>query len=85
MSCDNKINKKDKNICSKKQRIQNSKIKKNVKKENSDDSESDDTCSASDDDEFNIMEYRKFLGKLFPSKFLNKKIKKDNEFKNTIK
>ena len=87
MSCDNKINKKGKNICSKKQPIKNSKIKKDIKKENSDDSESDDSYSDSDDDEsgINRMEYRKFLNKLFPSKFLNKKIKKDNNFKNKIK
>lgn len=87
MSSDNKINKKDKNICSKKQIKKNSKIKKDIKKENSDDSESDDSYNESDDDEcnFDVTEYRKMLGKLFPSKFLNKKIKKDNEFKNKIK
>jgi ATP-dependent Lon protease len=87
MSSDNKINKKDKNICSKKQIKKNSKIKKDIKKENSDDSESDESYNESDDDEcnFDVTEYRKLLGKLFPSKFLNKKIKKDNEFKNKIK
>jgi ATP-dependent Lon protease len=88
MSCDNKINKKDKNICSKKQIKKNSKMKKDIKKENSDDSESDDSCNDSDEDDdsmFDVTEYRKFLGKLFPSKFLNKKIKKDTEFKSKIK
>lgn len=88
MSCDNKINKKDKNICSKKQIKKNSKMKKDIKKKNSDDSESDDSCNESDEDDdsmFDITEYRKFLGKLFPSKFLNKKIKKDNEIKSKIK
>ena len=87
MSCDTKINKKDKNICSKKQIKKNSKIKKDIKKENSDDSESEESCNDSDDDEsnFDVTEYRKFLGKLFPSKFLNKKIKKDNEFKSKLK
>jgi ATP-dependent Lon protease len=87
MSCDNKINKKDKNICSKKQIKKNTKNKKDIKKENSDDSESDDSHIDSEDEDnnFDIMEYRKFLGKLFPSSFLNKKIKKDCEFKNKIK
>jgi hypothetical protein len=91
MSCDNKINKKDKTICSKKQIKKISKNKKDIKKEISDDSESeDDSYNESDDDDddesnFDVTEYRKFLGKLFPSTFLNTKIKKDNDFKNKIK
>ena len=43
-----------------------------------------DNSDSSDSDAMDVIEYRKFLGKLFPSKNLNKKIKLGNSLKNHI-
>jgi len=74
-------------------REMNKKIQKKVddskrKKKNnkSDDDDNDDEYITSDsEDEMDILEYRKFLGKMFPSKHMNKKIKAGNDLKKKIK
>ena len=53
---------------------------KKLKKHNDSDSDNDMSThsdSEEDCDEMDMHEYRKFLGKMFPSKYLKNKIKKD--------
>ena len=47
-------------------------------------SEESDNSDSSDSDALDVIEYRKFLGKLFPSKNLNKKIKLGNSLKKHV-
>ncbi|MDC1321264.1 AAA family ATPase [Flavobacteriaceae bacterium] len=64
--------------------MRDTRVKKNGKelKRNEDSDSSDDNSvrsdSESDEEQMNMHEYRKFVNKIFPSKFLTKKIKKDS-------
>ena len=77
-----KTNKKELNKKSKK-REELARRKKSNEQSDDDDVEE---CSTSDDedDEMDVQEYRKFLSKMFPSKFIDKKIKADNKMKNSV-
>ena len=65
-------------------KMRDTRVKKNGKglKRNEDSDSSDDNSarsdSESDEEQMNMHEYRKFVNKIFPSKFLTKKIKKDS-------
>lgn len=55
---------------------------RNKKKYNGSDSDND--SSDSDSEEMDVIEYRKFLSKIFPSKYLDKKIKAGEKLKNAV-
>jgi len=63
-------------------RIKKADDKSHNKKRNND-SDSDDN-SNSGEEEMDVHEYRKFLSKMFPSKYLNKKIKAGENLKKTM-
>ena len=85
MSHENKIKsfKKDTNKHSKK----NEELSKKKKKhQDSDDDNGNDSDFISDDDEeFDVHEYRKLLKTMFPSKYLDKKIKSGEKLKTMAK
>jgi ATP-dependent Lon protease len=66
---------------SKKKEEQNRKLKEN---ESTDDSD-DNYISESDEDEIDMVEYRKFLAKIYPSKHINKKVEAGESLKKAIK
>jgi len=57
------------------------------KKKSNEDSDDDGDIIASEDeeDEMDMHEYRKFLGKMFPSKFMDKKVKMGEKIKKFLK
>ena len=56
------------------------------KKKKNESSDSDDNCSSnSESEELDSVEYKKLLSKMFPSKYINKQIKKEEESKKTLK
>jgi ATP-dependent Lon protease len=84
--CKTKISKKD-NSRSKKLDEMNKKKKKNSNNSDSD-NESDNKSDSDSDDErdnksenMDVQEYRKFLSKIFPSKYIDKKIKDEDKLK----
>uniref|UniRef100_A0A6C0HB10 Uncharacterized protein n=1 Tax=viral metagenome TaxID=1070528 RepID=A0A6C0HB10_9ZZZZ len=73
--------KKDKSSTKSKKREE---IKQRRKNNESSDSESDSYIETEDDeeeDEIDIPEYRKFISKIFPSKYMDKKVKDTNKLK----
>lgn len=73
--------KKDKSTSKSKKREE---IKQRRKNNESSDSESDSYIETEDDeeeDEIDIPEYRKFISKIFPSKYMDKKVKDTNKLK----
>lgn len=72
----NQIAKKKYSLRSKKD---NKQLKKNESSDSSDNDDDNSTHSDSDDegDDMNMKEYRKFISKIFPSKYLKNKIKAD--------
>jgi len=73
--------KKDKSTSKSKKREE---IKQRKKNNESSDSESDSYIETEDDeeeDEIDIPEYRKFISKIFPSKYMDKKVKDTNKLK----
>jgi ATP-dependent Lon protease len=73
--------KKDKSTSKSKKRDE---IKQRRKNNESSDSESDSYIETEDDeeeDEIDIPEYRKFISKIFPSKYMDKKVKDTNKLK----
>jgi hypothetical protein len=73
--------KKDKSSTKSKKREE---IKNRRKNNESSDSESDSYIETEDDeeeDEIDIPEYRKFISKIFPSKYMDKKVKDTNKLK----
>jgi len=84
--CKSKISKKD-NSRSKKLDEMNKKRKKNSNNSDSDNSDSDESYNESDDESdiksenMDVQEYRKFLSKIFPSKYIDKKIKDEDKLK----
>ena len=74
--------KKDKSSTKSKKRDE---IKQRKKNNESSDSESDSYIETEDDeeqeDEIDIPEYRKFISKIFPSKYMDKKVKDTNKLK----
>jgi ATP-dependent Lon protease len=84
--CKTKISKKD-NSRSKKLDEMNKKRKKNSNNSDSDNSDSDESYNESDDESdiksenMDVQEYRKFLSKIFPSKYIDKKIKDEDKLK----
>jgi ATP-dependent Lon protease len=61
--------------------------RKKKSNENSDDDNDGGDCVTSDDeeDEMDMQEYRKFLNKMFPSKFMDKKVNVGNKMKKIMK
>ena len=74
------ISKREQNKRSKKQDEQ----KRRKKINNDSDSDSDYETDASENEEMDTHEYRKFLSKIFPSKYLNKKIKEGEKLKKNL-
>jgi len=74
-----RMNKKEQNSRTKKAVEEKSRNKKKYE-----DSDSDNGSSESDSDDIDVIEYRKFLSKLFPSKNLDKKNKAGEKLKNAI-
>ena len=78
-----KLSKKEQNRRSKKQDELNKKKRRN----DTSDSDNDDINSDSEnenEDDINIHEFRKFLSKTFPSKYINKKIKAGEKLKKVL-
>jgi ATP-dependent Lon protease len=73
-----KIQKSEQNKRSKKEELNHKK-----KKNNNSDSDND-YISESDNDEMDVHEFRKYIKNIFPSKFLNKKIKSGEKLKKKI-
>ena len=69
---------------SKKNKKQEELARKKKSNEDSDDDDGDFIASEDEDDEMDMHEYRKFLSKMFPSKFMDKKVKTGNKLKNLI-
>jgi len=69
---------------SKKNKKQEELARKKKSNEDSDDDGGDFIASEDEDDEMDMHEYRKFLSKMFPSKFMDKKVKTGNKLKNLI-
>ena len=55
--------------------------KRQLKKKQNNESDSDNGYSDSENEEINIKEFRKYLSKIFPSKYLDKKIESDKSEK----
>jgi ATP-dependent Lon protease len=53
--------------------------KKELRKKRNEESDSDSNDGSDSENEMDRKEYRKFLSKIFPSKYMNKKIKEDEE------
>jgi ATP-dependent Lon protease len=69
---------------SKKNRKQEELARKKKSNKDSDDDEGDSMAS-DDEDEMDMQEYRKFIGKMFPSKFMDKKVKMGEKIKKFLK
>ena len=69
---------------SKKNKKQEELARKKKSNEDSDDDGGDFMASEDEDDEMDMQEYRKFLGKMFPSKFINKKIESGKKLKKLV-
>jgi len=69
---------------SKREQMKNTKTQLRKKKNESSDSDSDSNNSSSEED-IDTHEYRKFLGKIFPSNHLNNKIKSGEKLKKVLK
>ncbi len=69
---------------SKKNKKQEELARKKKSNEDSDDDEGDFIASEDEDDEMDMHEYRKFLSKMFPSKFMDKKVKTGNKLKKLV-
>ena len=81
----NKSTKKD-NKKSKKMEDLTRRRKMNESSDSDDDDDDNSFISDSDDEgEMDVLEYQKFLGKMFPSKHMNKKIKAGEEIKKFLK
>jgi len=73
---------------SKKESNKHTKLKEEAKnkKKNSESSDDDNSFYTDDDeDEINVHEYRKMLQQMFPSKYIDKKVKAGEQLKKTIK
>ena len=70
---------------SKKNRKQEELARKKKSNKDSDDDEGDFMASDDEDDEMDMQEYRKFIGKMFPSKFMDKKVKIGEKIKKFLK
>ena len=78
-----KSNKKD---MSKKTKKQEELSKKRRSNEQSDDDDAGDYITSDDEDgEMDVQEYRKFLKKIFPSKYMDKKVKMGEKIKKLLK
>jgi ATP-dependent Lon protease len=78
-----KSNKKD---MSKKTKKQEELSKKRRSNEQSDDDDAGDYITSDDEDgEMDVQEYRKFLKKMFPSKYMDKKVKMGEKIKKLLK
>ena len=77
---------KNKQVKTKKQEEKLKKKKINVSSDDDDDDDDDETYvpSSEDESEMDDEEYRKFLHKMFPSKYLEKKIKAGETFKKKV-
>jgi ATP-dependent Lon protease len=69
---------------SKKNKKQEELARKKKSNENSDDDGGDFIASEDEEDEMDMHEYRKFLSKVFPSKFMDKKVKTGNKLKKLV-
>jgi ATP-dependent Lon protease len=69
---------------SKKIKKQEELARKKKSNEDSDDDGGDFIASEDEDDEMDMHEYRKFLSKMFPSKFMDKKVKSGNKLKKLV-
>ena len=49
------------------------------KRRNEDSSDSSDTSGSESEEEFNALEYKKFLAKIFPSKYINDRVREIND------
>ena len=58
---------------------------KKKKSESSDDDDDNSFYTDDDEDDINVHEYRKMLQQIFPSKYMDKKIKAGEQLKKTIK
>jgi ATP-dependent Lon protease len=74
-----------KNETSKKNKKQEELARKKKSNKDSDDDEGDFMASDDEDDEMDMQEYRKFIGKMFPSKFMDKKVKMGEKIKKFLK
>ena len=83
MTRDTQIKKSKKEI-SKKNKKQEELARKKKSNEDSDNDSDDFIASEDEDDEMDMHEYRKFLSKMFPSKFMDKKVKTGNKLKKII-
>jgi ATP-dependent Lon protease len=83
MARDTQIKKTKKEI-SKKNKKQEELSRKKKSNKDSDNDSDDFIASEDEDDEMDMHEYRKFLSKMFPSKFMDKKVKTGNKLKNII-
>jgi ATP-dependent Lon protease len=70
---------------SKKNKKQEELSRKKKSNKDSDDDEGDFMASDDEDDEMDMQEYRKFIGKMFPSKFMDKKVKMGEKIKKFLK
>ena len=72
---------------SKKESNKHNKTKEEAKNKKRAESSDDDNsfCTDDDEDDINIHEYRKMLQQMFPSKYIDKKIKAGEQLKKTIK
>jgi len=70
---------------SKKNKKQEELARKKKSNKDSDDDEGDSMASGDEDDEMDMQEYRKFIGKMFPSKFMDKKVKMGEKIKKLLK
>ena len=70
---------------SKKNRKQEELARKKKSNKDSDDDEDDFMASDDEDDDMDMQEYRKFIGKMFPSKFMDKKVKMGEKIKKFLK
>lgn len=70
---------------SKKNKKQEELARKKKSNKDSDDDEGDFMASDDEDDEMDMQEYRKFIGKMFPSKFMDKKVKMGEKIKKFLK
>jgi ATP-dependent Lon protease len=66
-----------------KKQVENNKKKKKVESSDSDDNDYIENETESDD-EMDVHEYRKFISKIFPSKYLNNKIKSGEKLKQKL-
>ena len=83
MTRDNQIKKSKKEMTSKRsKRLEE--LNRRKKKADHSDSDSNDHSSDSEEEEMDVHEYRKFISKIFPSKYINKKIRTSEKLKKVL-